>query len=119
MPQSLKRFLSNFNVVAIQNSLDGFSNTLYVMNDKLLIRKRCNDNASLLRCKRTTLGHVGRSDVIYQYRTLTYKRLLPTANVQYFMGYQLIVRKLFIDEIFRLRDLGIVIFDIDTNKNTG
>ena len=24
MPQSLKRFLSNFNVVAIQNSLDGF-----------------------------------------------------------------------------------------------
>ena len=29
MPQSLKRFLSNFNVVAIQNSLDGFRNTLY------------------------------------------------------------------------------------------
>ena len=26
MPQSLKRFLSNFNVVAIQNSLDGFRN---------------------------------------------------------------------------------------------
>ena len=38
---------------------------------------------------------VGRSNVIYQYRTLllflaTYNRLLPTANVQYFMGYQLI-----------------------------
>ena len=33
MPQSLKRFLSNFNVVAIQNSLDGFSNTLYVRNN--------------------------------------------------------------------------------------
>ena len=30
MPQSLKKFLSNFNVVAIQNSLDGFRNTLYV-----------------------------------------------------------------------------------------
>ena len=30
MPQSLKRFLSNFNVVAIQNSLDGFRNTLNV-----------------------------------------------------------------------------------------
>ena len=30
MPQSLKRFLSNFNVVAIHNSLDGFRNTLYV-----------------------------------------------------------------------------------------
>ena len=28
MPQSLKRFLSNFNVVAIQNSLDVFRNTL-------------------------------------------------------------------------------------------
>ena len=28
MPQSLKRFLSNSNVVAIQNSLDGFRNTL-------------------------------------------------------------------------------------------
>ena len=28
MPQSLKRFLSNLNVVAIQNSLDGFRNTL-------------------------------------------------------------------------------------------
>ena len=26
IPQSLKRFLSNFNVVAIQNSLDGFGN---------------------------------------------------------------------------------------------
>ena len=33
MFQSLKRFLSNFNVVAIQNSLDGFSNTLYVRNN--------------------------------------------------------------------------------------
>ena len=33
MPQSLKRFLSNFNVVAIQNSLDGFRNTLNVRND--------------------------------------------------------------------------------------
>ena len=33
MPQSLKRFLSNFNVVAIQNSLDGFRNTLYVRNN--------------------------------------------------------------------------------------
>ena len=30
MPQSLKRFLSNFNVVAIPNSLDGFRNTLNV-----------------------------------------------------------------------------------------
>ena len=33
MPQGLKRFLTNFNVVAIQNSLDGFSNTLYVRNN--------------------------------------------------------------------------------------
>ena len=33
MPQSLKRFLSNFNVMAIQNSLDAFRNTLYVRND--------------------------------------------------------------------------------------
>ena len=33
MPQSLKRFLSNFNVVAIQNSLDGFRNTLNVGNN--------------------------------------------------------------------------------------
>ena len=33
MPQSLKRFLSNFNVVAIQNSLDGFRNTLNVRNN--------------------------------------------------------------------------------------
>ena len=33
MPQSLKRFLSNFNVVAIQNSLDGFCNTLKVRNN--------------------------------------------------------------------------------------
>ena len=30
---SLKRFLSNFNVVAIQNSLDGFRNTLNVGNN--------------------------------------------------------------------------------------
>ena len=35
-----------------------------------------------------------------------YIRLLPTANVQYF---QLIVRKLSIDEIFRSRDLGIIV----------
>ena len=33
MPQSLKRFLSNLNVVAIQNSLDGFCNTLNVRNN--------------------------------------------------------------------------------------
>ena len=33
MPQSLKRFLSNINVVAIQNSLDGFRNTLNVGNN--------------------------------------------------------------------------------------
>ena len=33
MPQSLKRFLSNFNIVAIQNSLDEFRNTLYVRNN--------------------------------------------------------------------------------------
>ena len=33
MPQSLKRFLSNFNVVAIQNSLEGFRNTLNVGNN--------------------------------------------------------------------------------------
>ena len=33
MPQSLKRFLSNFNVVAIQNSLDGFRNTLNLRNN--------------------------------------------------------------------------------------
>ena len=30
MPQSLKRFLSNFKGLAIQNSLDGFRNTLNV-----------------------------------------------------------------------------------------
>ena len=30
MPQVLKRFLSNFNVVAIKNYLDGFCNTLKV-----------------------------------------------------------------------------------------
>ena len=33
VPQSLKRFLSNFNVVAIQNSLDGFRNTLNLRNN--------------------------------------------------------------------------------------
>ena len=33
MPQSLKRFLSNSNVVAIQNSLDGFRNTLNLRNN--------------------------------------------------------------------------------------
>ena len=33
MPQILKRFLSNFNVVAIQNSLDGFRNTPNVRNN--------------------------------------------------------------------------------------
>ena len=33
MPQSLKRFLSNFNIVAIQNYLDGFRNTLNVRNN--------------------------------------------------------------------------------------
>ena len=33
MPQSLKRFLSNFNVVAIQNSFDGFLNALNVRNN--------------------------------------------------------------------------------------
>ena len=37
MPQSLKRFLSNFNVVAIQNSLDGFRNTLNVGNNSKLV----------------------------------------------------------------------------------
>ena len=33
MPESLKRFLSNLNVVAIQNSLDGFGNALNVRNN--------------------------------------------------------------------------------------
>ena len=33
MPQSLKRFLSNFDVVAIQSSLDGFRNTLNIGNN--------------------------------------------------------------------------------------
>ena len=33
MPQSLRKFLSNFNVVAIQNSLNGFHNTLNVRNN--------------------------------------------------------------------------------------
>ena len=38
MPQSLKKFLSNFNVVAIQSSLDGFRNTLNVRNNSKTIR---------------------------------------------------------------------------------
>ena len=33
MSQSLKRFLSDLNVVAIQDSLDGFRNTLNVGNN--------------------------------------------------------------------------------------
>ena len=33
MPQSLKRFLSYFNFMAIQNSLDGFCNTLNKRNN--------------------------------------------------------------------------------------
>ena len=33
MPQSLKRLLSNFSVLAIQNSLDGVRNTLNVRDD--------------------------------------------------------------------------------------
>ena len=33
MPQSLKRFLSSFNIVAIQNSPDGFCKTLNVGNN--------------------------------------------------------------------------------------
>ena len=33
IPRSLRRFLSNFNVVAIQNSLNGFHNTLNVRNN--------------------------------------------------------------------------------------
>ena len=33
MPQSPKRFLSNFNVVAIQDSFDGFGETLNVRNN--------------------------------------------------------------------------------------
>ena len=33
MPQSLKRFLTNFNVVAINNSLDGSRNTLTVRSN--------------------------------------------------------------------------------------
>ena len=32
-PQSLKRFLRNFNVVVIQNSLDGFGSTLDVRDN--------------------------------------------------------------------------------------
>ena len=38
MPQSLKKILSNFNVVAIQSSLDGFRNTLNVRNNSKTIR---------------------------------------------------------------------------------
>ena len=38
IPQSLKRFLSNFNVVAIQNSLDGFRNTLNVRSNSKISR---------------------------------------------------------------------------------
>ena len=34
MPQSLKRFFCNFNVKAVQNSLDGFRNTLNVRNNR-------------------------------------------------------------------------------------
>ena len=37
-PLSLKRFLSNFNVVAIQNSLDGFRNTLNIGNNSKISR---------------------------------------------------------------------------------
>ena len=33
MPLSPKRFLSNFNIVAIQNSLDGFPTTLDIGNN--------------------------------------------------------------------------------------
>ena len=39
MPLSLKRVLSNFNVVAIQNSLDGFRNTLNVRNNNKTSRR--------------------------------------------------------------------------------
>ena len=39
MPLSLKRFLSNLNVVAIQNSLDGFRNTLNVRNNNKTSRR--------------------------------------------------------------------------------
>ena len=38
LPQSLKRFLSNFNIVGIQNSLDGFHNTLNVGNNNTTSR---------------------------------------------------------------------------------
>ena len=39
MPQSLKRLLSNFEVVAIQNSLDEFRNTLNVRNNSKTSRQ--------------------------------------------------------------------------------
>ena len=50
MPQSLKRFLSNFNVVAIQNSLDGFRNTLNVRNNSKTIKSvtSCKDQLWML-----------------------------------------------------------------------
>ena len=38
LPQSLKSFLSNFNIVGIQNSLDGFHNTLNVGNNNTTSR---------------------------------------------------------------------------------
>ena len=38
MHESLKRLLSNLNVVAIQNSLDGFRNTLSVRNNSKISR---------------------------------------------------------------------------------
>ena len=38
MPRSLERVLSNFNVVSIQNSLDGFRNTLNVRNNSKINR---------------------------------------------------------------------------------
>ena len=47
MPQSLKRFLSNFNVVAIQNSLDGFRNTLYVRNNSKTVTGSLSSRALL------------------------------------------------------------------------
>ena len=38
MPRSLERVLSNFNLVSIQNSLDGFRNTLNVRNNSKINR---------------------------------------------------------------------------------
>ena len=38
-PRSLRRFLSNLNVVAIQNSLNGFHNTLNVRNNSKTSRR--------------------------------------------------------------------------------